>query len=146
MPSLLIFLVCVWLATFACSRKGWPLYLGLPAGIFLSVFAFALTFLFAAFAVKLGSVELGALIVAFRIYIAAMLTMLLAYLVPSTMQGKRQQLQNEVTTAPCPNCGRMNATTTKICPQCEYRRPSDEYVEIDGFGRPVIKKSLRNTL
>jgi hypothetical protein len=130
--GLAIFVIGVWVVVKILSRKG----MTLGGAIALAIVIQVLSRLFVFIAIVVTGVLLFRTavsggtwgIVAFQWspFFGAVLGLLVAYALPSTPEAARMQHENRAHLVACPECGRKNAVTTRICPQCGHRKPQQK--------------------
>jgi hypothetical protein len=129
--GLAVFLVGVWVVVVILSRKGMPLAGAITLAIVIqvgaSLFAF-MALIVAGVALQLfglSSDYLGLVTVQLSPF-GVVLGLFVAYALPTSQEAARMQTENRPHLVACPECGRQNASTTRICPQCGYREPQQK--------------------
>lgn len=115
-----VFLIAVWLTVSLCARKGWPLWVGLALGILLQPVGRTAT-MFIGFCLVGIAPVLGVLFVLAAPFLGAAVPIVLAMSLPYTAKAESEQQLGQTRTAKCPQCGRENAVTSRICPRCGQR-------------------------
>ena len=111
------FLLFAWFITFICARKDYPIWMG----ILISVFLLPMGWVIVGDLTMLNSGRLWHPIATeFELFIqpalGAVLPIGIASLLPPLSDRGR-----ECPTAPCGNCGRVNAVNSLVCPRCGHR-------------------------
>lgn len=113
------FLFTVWITISICARKGYPVWLGALLGVLLQPLGPVILLMLSLAA---ANADDGVMAVAVLLapFVGTLLPIAVAISLPSSNSAETGGAVSGGA-APCPQCGRVNAITSRVCPSCETR-------------------------